>query len=64
MPRPRQRACLESGLKLDINRLSRRGFIRPGAHTGPTGIVWRDSCFDQIRAAGEITADMSGRHEG
>jgi hypothetical protein len=31
MPRPLQRVCLESGLKLDLNRLARRGFIKPGA---------------------------------
>jgi hypothetical protein len=64
MPRPCQRVSLESGFKLDINRLARRGFIRPGATTGPTGIMWRDNYFGQITAAGEITADMSGRHEG
>ena len=29
MPRPRQRACLEHGLKLDLNRLTQRGFVRP-----------------------------------
>jgi hypothetical protein len=39
MPRSRQRAQLESGLKLDINRLLRRGFIRSGTVTGPIGIA-------------------------
>jgi len=31
MPRSRQRATLEERLKLDINRLSRQGFVRRGA---------------------------------
>ena len=64
MPRPCQRACLESGLKLDINRLARRGFIRPGAATGPVGIRWRNSYFDEEIAFGVITADMRGTSHG
>ena len=64
MPRPCQRACLENGLKLDINRLARRGFIRPGAATGPVGIRWRNSYFDEEIASGVITADMSGTGDG
>ena len=62
--RPRYRACLESGLKLDINRLARRGFIQPGANTGPVGIQWTDNYFDEEKAFGVITADMSGTYEG
>jgi hypothetical protein len=31
MPRPRQRVRLESGLKLDLNKLMRNGFAKPGA---------------------------------
>jgi hypothetical protein len=64
MPRPCQRARMESGLKLDINRLARRGFIRAGAATGPVGIRWTNSYFDEEVASGIITADMSGRDEG
>src|SRR5262249_35222834 len=55
---------LESGLKLDINRLVRRGFIQPGATTGPVGIKWTDSSFDEEIACGAITADMAGPHSG
>jgi hypothetical protein len=55
---------LESGLKLDINRLARRGFIQPGAVRGPVGIKWTDSYFDREIASGVITADMSGTDEG
>lgn len=62
--RPRYRACLESGLKLDINRLARHGFIKPGATTGPVGIKWTDSYFNEQKAFGMITADMSGTDEG
>ena len=36
MPRPRQRVCLQDGLKLDLNQLTRNGFVRPGA----SGITW------------------------
>ena len=64
MPRPRQRACLQEGLSLNLNRLARRGFIRPGSATGPLGIRWTNSYLDEEVAAGLITADMSGRHEG
>lgn len=59
MPRPCQRARLESGLKLDLNHLARRGFVRLGALTGPVGIAWNSSYWGEI-ASGSITADMSG----
>ena len=42
MPRPLQRVRLESGFKLNLNSLARRGFIKPGATTGPVGIAWTD----------------------
>jgi hypothetical protein len=51
---------LESGLKLDLNGLARDGFIRPGALTGPIGIVWTDGYTGDERASGLITADMTG----
>jgi hypothetical protein len=35
MPRERLRVCLQDGLKLDLNRLIRRGFVRLGERTGP-----------------------------
>ena len=58
MPRPLQRVRLESGIKLDFNRLARRGFVRPGMRTGPVSIAWTNT-GEQI-ASGLITADMSG----
>lgn len=63
MPRPGYRTKLENGLKLDINLLARRRFIRPGATTGPVGIQWMNSYWGDI-ATGIITADMSGDVEG
>jgi hypothetical protein len=33
MPRPRQRVCLQDGLKLDLNRLIRLGTVQPGMMT-------------------------------
>lgn len=64
MPRPRHRACLQDGLSLNLNRLARQEFIRPGAATGPVGISWTNRYFNEEVAGGLITADMSGRHEG
>ena len=58
MPRPRYRACLEDGLKLDLNHLARKGFIKFGANNGPRGISWSNSHRGEI-ASGVITADMT-----
>ena len=60
MPRPLQRVRLENGLKLDLNRLARRGFIKPGAITGPVRIAWTEKYTGDEIASGLITADMSG----
>jgi hypothetical protein len=59
MPRPLQRVRLESGLKLNLNSLARRGFIKPGALTGPIGIAWTGKYTGDEIASGLITADMS-----
>jgi hypothetical protein len=64
MPRSRQRVCLQDGLKLDINNLAHRGFIRRGAKSDPIGIRWYSSYWDKDIASGFITADMSGVYEG
>jgi hypothetical protein len=61
MPRPRQRACLQSGLRLNLNRLIRRGIIEPGAYSGRE-VTWTNA--DEQIASGLITADMSGPDEG
>jgi hypothetical protein len=57
------RVKLENGFKLDLNRLARRGFIRPGASTGPVGISWTSSYWGHQGSA-LIWADMSGPIEG
>ncbi|ESY58237.1 hypothetical protein X744_06745 [Mesorhizobium sp. LNJC372A00] len=58
MPRPLQRATLEAGLKLDINRLIRNDFLRPGSYRS-CSVTWTDSYSGEPRAAATITADMS-----
>jgi hypothetical protein len=63
MPRPLQRACLQSGLSLNLNRLARLGFIQPGAYRG-RGISWTNNYTGEQIASGLITADMSGEREG
>src|SRR5262245_36448633 len=48
MPRDRQRVPLESGPKLDLNRLIGQGYVRPGAHTR-SSIRWTESfCGDEV----------------
>jgi len=63
MPRSRVRVCLQDGLKLDLNRLVRKQFIKPGANIGVRGITWTHSYWGEV-AAGMISADMSGQAEG
>ena len=58
MPRPRYRACLEDGLKLDLNHLARKGFIKACANIGPRGISWSNPHQGEI-ARGVISADMT-----
>jgi hypothetical protein len=64
MPRERLRVCLQDGLKLDLNRLIRRGFVRPGECTGPIAIQWLNSDTGEVRASGSITADLRDHREG
>jgi len=63
VPRPRQRTCLQQGLKLDINLLARRGLIAPGSATGPHAIRWVNNNGEMI-ASGWISADMRSDIEG
>ena len=63
MPRPRERVYLQDGLKLDLNRLAQKGFIKPGSSTGARRIVWTHSYWGEI-ASGIITADVRGQSEG
>ena len=63
MVRPRERVCLQDGLKLDLNQLARKGFVRHGANIGGRGITWTHSYWGDV-ATGMISADMSGKDEG
>jgi hypothetical protein len=64
MPRVRQRACLEQGLKLDINKLARQGVLDPNRAAGPARIYWTNTYTGEEVASGTITADMEGPDEG
>jgi hypothetical protein len=63
MPRPATRANLGAGLRLDLNRLARRGFIERGASTRGRGIRFTSSYWGEV-ASGEVSADMSGEWGG
>ena len=63
MPRPRERVCLQDGLKLDLNWLARNGLIKFGSNIGLRGVCWTHSYWGEI-ASGTISADMSGQSEG
>ena len=64
MPRARQRACLDHGLKLDLNKLARQGLVRRGARSGPYLIRWSWTHTGEEIASGLITANMEGDFEG
>jgi hypothetical protein len=64
MPRPRQRVCLQDGLKLDLNRLIRQGTVRPGARSGPYIIQWTNNYTGEVVASGQITSNLCDRDKG
>ncbi len=63
MPKSRQRVCLESGLKLDLNKLRRQGLVSPGAKRGAV-IRWTYTYTGEEIAKGVITSNMEGKYEG
>lgn len=63
MSRQRERVCLQDGLKLDLNRLAGKNFVKFGGNIGVRGIAWRHWYWDEI-ASGLISADMTGAREG
>jgi hypothetical protein len=63
MPTPRQRVCLESGLKLDLNKLRRQGLVCPGARQWAV-IRWTNTYTGEEIANGVITSNMEGKYEG
>jgi hypothetical protein len=50
-------------LKLDLNRLARKGYIKFGANIGARGISWSNSYQEEI-ARGVISADMTNPNQG
>jgi hypothetical protein len=63
MPKSRQRVCLESGLKLDLNKLRRQALVSPGAKRGAV-IRWTYTYTGEEIAKGVITSNMEGTYEG
>jgi hypothetical protein len=61
MSRSRVRVCLQDGLRLDLNRLARKGFIKFGTNIGARGIVWTNSYWGVVH--GIISADMSNQND-
>ena len=61
MPRPRMRACLEQGLKLDINKLRRSS---PALIVGPNLVRWWSAYWDEEIARAQISASMARDYEG
>ena len=61
MSRSRVRVCLQDGLRLDLNRLARKGFIKFGTNIGLRGIAWTNSYWGAVH--GVISADMSDQHD-
>ena len=57
MSRSRVRVCLQDGLRLDLNRLARKGFIKFGSNIGLRGIAWGEVVH------GIISADMTDPHD-
>ena len=57
MPRFRQRACLQDGLKLDLNKLARAGLLQPDARASCT-YTWTNSYTGERTASALITAQL------
>jgi hypothetical protein len=63
MPRHRQRACLQDGLKLDLNELTRRGLVSSGMKTSGTVVRWISSRTSE-GIEGRLSADMERESDG
>jgi hypothetical protein len=65
VPRPRQRACLEAGLKLDLNWLIRQRIVIPGFRfERARTISWTNSYDGEQIAIGEITFNLEETDRG
>jgi hypothetical protein len=63
MPRPRQRARLEAGLKLDLNELLRDGLVKAGSKLQST-IALRQQYSDDIAVSGLLLSDLTYEKRG
>ncbi|WP_157087968.1 hypothetical protein [Bradyrhizobium jicamae] len=63
MPRSRNTVCLQDGLKLDLNSLARKGFVKRGSYSGLRGIGWTHSYWGEVASA-LISADLSDTSSG
>jgi hypothetical protein len=63
MPRPRQRVCLQDGLKLDINKLAREGLLQPGARAFCT-YTWTNSHTGELTARAQIITQLQTERAG
>ena len=63
MTRPRQRACFEHGLKLDINDLARRGLLQLGARVA-FSYRWTNSESGELVATAQITTHCQTQRAG
>jgi hypothetical protein len=59
MARPRERVCLEDGLRLDLNQLLRDGIVAPGVVTSPRTTFWQVAGSRELVGVAVITADLT-----
>lgn len=59
MGRYRYRANLQEGLGLNLNRLMRKGFLSPGARTGPRLLVWSYTYTGDQVASAWLSSDLT-----
>ena len=58
MARPLDRACLEAGLKLDLNWIVRNGFVLPGGRSGELQICGNSDNAEPVSAL--LTTEVAG----
>ena len=60
LPRSRQRACLEAGLKLDLNNLMRQGCVMPNARTLWSS-QWSSNYTGELIATAQFSASLTAQ---
>jgi hypothetical protein len=64
MRRPRQRACLEEGLSLNLNTFMRESGMRTGAKSARSFYRWTNTYTGEVTARALITAELESTHAG